>query len=193
LAVAVQELDADFYVFSGHKIYGPTGIGVLYGKEKWLNAIPPYQGGGEMISTVTFEKTTYSELPFKFEAGTPDYVGSTALAEALRYVDQIGLDKIAAYENELLRYAEQRLKEIENIHIYWHCKNKSSVLSFLVMEFIPYDIGMLLDNWNSGSEPVIVPNPLWMCMAFRNCGVLHLLSTIPKKKSTDLRKRLKKV
>jgi len=146
LAVDVQELDADFYVFSGHKIYGPTGIGVLYGKEKWLNAIPPYQGGGEMISTVTFEKTTYSELPFKFEAGTPDYVGSTALAEALRYVDQIGLDKIAAYENELLRYAEQRLKEIENIHIIGTAKNKSSVLSFLVDGIYPYDIGMLLDK-----------------------------------------------
>ncbi|MBP9016871.1 MAG: cysteine desulfurase [Paludibacteraceae bacterium] len=146
LAVDVQELDADFYVFSGHKIYGPTGIGVLYGKEKWLNAIPPYQGGGEMISTVTFEKTTYSELPFKFEAGTPDYVGSTALAEALRYVDQIGLDKIAAYENELLRYAEQRLKEIENIHIIGTAKNKSSVLSFLVDGIHPYDIGMLLDK-----------------------------------------------
>jgi cysteine desulfurase/selenocysteine lyase len=146
LAVDVQELDADFYVFSGHKIYGPTGIGVLYGKEKWLNAIPPYQGGGEMISTVTFEKTTYSELPFKFEAGTPDYVGSTALAEALRYVDQIGLDKIAAYENELLRYAEQRLKEIENIQIIGTAKNKSSVLSFLVDGIHPYDIGMLLDK-----------------------------------------------
>jgi len=146
LAVDVQKLDADFYVFSGHKIYGPTGIGVLYGKEKWLNAIPPYQGGGEMISTVTFEKTTYSELPFKFEAGTPDYVGSTALAEALRYVDQIGLDKIAAYENELLRYAEQRLKEIENIHIIGTAKNKSSVLSFLVDGIHPYDIGMLLDK-----------------------------------------------
>ncbi|MDS1032893.1 cysteine desulfurase [Porphyromonadaceae sp. NP-X] len=146
LAVDVQELDADFYVFSGHKIYGPTGIGVLYGKEKWLNAIPPYQGGGEMISTVTFEKTTYSELPFKFEAGTPDYVGSTALAEALRYVDQIGLDKIAAYENELLRYAEQRLKEIENIHIIGTAKNKSSVFSFLVDGIHPYDIGMLLDK-----------------------------------------------
>ncbi len=146
LAVDVQELDADFYVFSGHKIYGPTGIGVLYGKEKWLNAIPPYQGGGEMISTVSFEKTTYSELPFKFEAGTPDYVGSTALAEALRYVDQIGLDKIAAYENELLRYAEQRLKEIENIHIIGTAKNKSSVLSFLVDGIHPYDIGMLLDK-----------------------------------------------
>jgi len=146
LSVDVRELDADFYVFSGHKIYGPTGIGILYGKEKWLNAIPPYQGGGEMISTVTFEKTTYNELPFKFEAGTPDYVGSTALAEALRYINNIGLDNIAAYENELLHYAEQQLMEIENMHIIGTAKNKCSVLSFLVDGIHPYDIGMLLDK-----------------------------------------------
>ncbi|HRT78353.1 MAG TPA: cysteine desulfurase [Paludibacteraceae bacterium] len=146
LSVDVRELDADFYVFSGHKIYGPTGIGILYGKEKWLNAIPPYQGGGEMISTVTFEKTTYNELPFKFEAGTPDYVGSTALAEALRYINNIGLDNIAAYENELLHYAEQRLMEIENMHIIGTAKDKCSVLSFLVDGIHPYDIGMLLDK-----------------------------------------------
>ena len=146
LSVDVRELDADFYVFSGHKIYGPTGIGILYGKEKWLNAIPPYQGGGEMISTVTFEKTTYNELPFKFEAGTPDYVGSTALAEALRYINNIGLDNIAAYENELLHYAEQQLMEIENMHIIGTAKDKCSVLSFLVDGIHPYDIGMLLDK-----------------------------------------------
>jgi len=146
LSVDVRELDADFYVFSGHKIYGPTGIGILYGKEKWLNAIPPYQGGGEMISTVTFEKTTYNELPFKFEAGTPDYVGSTALAEALRYINNIGLDNIAAYENELLHYAEQQLMEIENMHIIGTAKDKCSVLSFLVDGMHPYDIGMLLDK-----------------------------------------------
>ncbi|MCE5331042.1 MAG: cysteine desulfurase, partial [Bacteroidales bacterium] len=105
IKVNVIDMDADFYVFSGHKIYGPTGIGALYGKEKWLNAIPPYQGGGEMIATVTFEKTTYNELPFKFEAGTPDYIGSTAMAEALRYVQEIGIDEIAAYEHELTEYA----------------------------------------------------------------------------------------
>jgi len=146
IPVNVVELDADFYVFSGHKIYGPTGIGVLYGKEKWLNQIPPYQGGGEMISSVTFEKTIYNELPFKFEAGTPDYIGSTALAEALRYVQNIGLDKIATHEHELLTYCTQRLMEIEGMRIIGTAKEKSAVISFLVGSIHPYDIGMLLDK-----------------------------------------------
>jgi len=146
IPVNVVELDADFYVFSGHKIYGPTGIGVLYGKEKWLNQIPPYQGGGEMISSVTFEKTIYNELPFKFEAGTPDYIGSTALAEALRYVQNIGLDIIAAHEHELLTYCTQRLMEIEGMRIIGTAKEKSAVISFLVRSIHPYDIGMLLDK-----------------------------------------------
>ena len=146
IKVNVTDLDADFYVFSGHKVYGPTGIGVLYGKEKWLNAIPPYQGGGEMIATVSFEKTTYNELPFKFEAGTPDYIGSTALAEALRYLQEIGIDKIATYEHELTVYATQRLAEIENIRIIGTAAEKSAVISFLVGEIHPYDIGMLLDK-----------------------------------------------
>lgn len=146
IPVNVKDLDADFYVFSGHKIYGPTGIGVLYGKEKWLNAIPPYQGGGEMIATVSFEKTTYNELPFKFEAGTPDYIGSTALAEALEYVQSIGIEKIAAYEHELTEYATKRLSEIENIRIIGQAEEKSAVVSFLVGEIHPYDIGMLLDK-----------------------------------------------
>ena len=146
IAVNVKELDADFYVFSGHKIYAPTGIGVLYGKEKWLNAIPPYQGGGEMIATVTFEKTTYNELPFKFEAGTPDYIGSTALAEALKYVSNIGIDNIAAYEHELLMYATEKLREIVGMRIIGNAQNKSSVISFLVNDIHPYDIGMLLDK-----------------------------------------------
>lgn len=146
IPVNVIELDADFYVFSAHKIYGPTGIGALYGKEKWLNAIPPYQGGGEMIQSVTFEKTTYNELPFKFEAGTPDYIGSTAFAEALRYVQQIGMDKIAAYEHELLIYGTERLMEIEGMRIIGTAKEKSSVISFLVGNIHPYDIGMLLDK-----------------------------------------------
>lgn len=146
IAVNVIELDADFYVFSGHKIYGPTGIGALYGKEKWLNAIPPYQGGGEMIASVTFEKTTYNELPFKFEAGTPDYIGSTAMAEALRYVQQIGLGNIAEYEHELLTYATEKLMEIEGMRIIGTAKEKSSVISFLVGNIHPYDIGMLLDK-----------------------------------------------
>ncbi|MBV5283283.1 MAG: cysteine desulfurase [Paludibacter sp.] len=146
IPVNVVELDADFYVFSGHKIYGPTGIGALYGKEKWLNAMPPYQGGGEMIATVTFEKTTYNELPFKFEAGTPEYIGSTALAEALRYVQAIGMDKIAAHEHDLLVYGTERLMEIEGMRIIGTADQKSSVISFLVGNIHPYDIGMLLDK-----------------------------------------------
>jgi cysteine desulfurase/selenocysteine lyase len=146
IPVNVVELDADFYVFSGHKIYGPTGIGALYGKSDWLNAIPPYQGGGEMIATVTFEKTTYNELPFKFEAGTPDYIGSTALAEALRYVQNIGLDKIAAHEHELLIYCTEKLLEIDGMRIIGTAKEKSSVISFLVGNIHPYDLGMLLDK-----------------------------------------------
>jgi len=146
IQVNVVDLDADFYVFSGHKIYGPTGIGVLYGKENWLNKMPPYQGGGEMIQSVTFEKTTYNELPFKFEAGTPDYIGSTALAEALRYVQKIGIDKIAAHEHDLLIHGTKRLMEIDGMKIIGTASEKSSVISFLVGEIHPYDIGMLLDK-----------------------------------------------
>lgn len=147
IQVDVQELDADFYVFSGHKIYGPTGIGVLYGKEEWLDRLPPYQGGGEMIATVSFEKTTFNELPFKFEAGTPDYVGSTALGRALQYVSAIGMDKIAAYEDELLRYATARLQEIEGMRIFGTSDHKSGVISFLVGNIHHYDMGMLLDRF----------------------------------------------
>lgn len=146
IQVDVQDLDAEFYVFSGHKIYGPTGIGVLYGKEEWLEKLPPYQGGGEMISTVSFEKTVFNELPFKFEAGTPDYIGSTALAEALRYVNRIGLDNISAYENELLRYATDKLNQIKGMRIFGQARHKSSVLSFLVGNIHHYDMGMLLDR-----------------------------------------------
>jgi len=146
IAVNVVDLDADFYVFSAHKIYGPTGIGVLYGKEKWLNAIPPYQGGGEMISTVTFEKTTYNVIPFKFEAGTPDYIGSTALAEAIRYVQLIGLENIASHEHDLMTYATEKLLEIEGMRIFGTAVEKSSVISFLVGNIHPYDVGMLLDK-----------------------------------------------
>jgi len=146
IQVDVVKLDADFYVFSGHKIYGPTGIGVLFGKEKWLNAMPPYQGGGEMIATVSFDKTTYNELPFKFEAGTPDYIGSTALAEALRYVSEIGLDRIAKYEHDLTTYATERLSEIDELKIFGTLSNKSAVISFLIGKIHPYDMGMLLDK-----------------------------------------------
>ncbi len=146
MQVDMQKLDADFYVFSGHKVYAPTGIGVLYGKREWLEKIPPYQGGGEMIRTVTFEKTTFNELPFKFEAGTPDYIGSTALAEALRYIENTGIDRISAYEEELTLYTTNRLMEIEGIKIIGTADKKSSVISFLVGNIHPYDIGMLLDK-----------------------------------------------
>ena len=146
LAVDVQDLDAEFYVFSGHKVYGPTGIGVLYGKEEWLDKLPPYQGGGEMIQSVSFNKTTFNELPFKFEAGTPDYIGATALAEALRYVSELGMEQIAAAEDELLRYATERLDEVEGMRIFGRAEHKSAVLSFLVGDIHHYDMGMLLDH-----------------------------------------------
>ena len=146
LQVDVQDLDAEFYVFSGHKIYGPTGIGVLYGKEEWLDKLPPYQGGGEMIATVAFEKTTFNDLPFKFEAGTPDYIGSTALAEALRYINTIGLKTINEYENELLMYATKCLQTIKGMRIFGKAAHKEAVISFLVGDIHPYDMGMLLDH-----------------------------------------------
>lgn len=144
--VDVQALDVDFYVFSAHKIYGPNGIGVLYGKEEWLNKMPPYQGGGEMIATVTFEKTVYNELPFKFEAGTPDYVGSVGLAAALDYVSKIGIKNIEAYETELLHYATEKLSKIEGIRFYGTADHKGAVISFLVRDIHHYDMGMLLDK-----------------------------------------------
>lgn len=144
--VDVQKIDCDFLVFSSHKIYGPTGVGVLYGKEKWLNAIPPYQGGGEMISSVSFDKTTFNELPFKFEAGTPDFVGTSALAVALDYVSEIGIENIARYEHELLAYATEKLLAIPGFRIFGNAKNKSSVISFLIDGVHPYDMGTLLDK-----------------------------------------------
>lgn len=146
MKVDVQDLDAEFFVFSGHKIYGPTGIGVLYGKEEWLDKLPPYQGGGEMIATVLFEKTVFNELPFKFEAGTPDYIGSTALAEALHYVEKIGMDRIAAQEQDLLEYATAQLKQIEGMRIFGEAADKGAVISFLVGNIHHYDMGMLLDR-----------------------------------------------
>ena len=144
--VDVQELDADFYAFSGHKVYGPTGVGVLYGKEEWLDRLPPYQGGGEMIQTVTFEKTTFNELPFKFEAGTPDYIATTALARALDYVTALGMDNIATHEHNLTQYAMQRLKEIPNMRLIGEAEHKSSVVSFLVGDIHHFDMGTLLDR-----------------------------------------------
>lgn len=146
MKVDVQDLDADFFAFSGHKIYGPTGVGVLYGKEEWLDKLPPYQGGGEMIQSVSFEKTTFNELPFKFEAGTPDYIGTTALAKALDYVSAIGMENIAAHEHELTLYAMQRLKEINGMRIFGEAEHKSSVISFLVGNIHHLDMGTLLDR-----------------------------------------------
>lgn len=146
LPVDVQDLDADFFVFSGHKVYGTTGIGVLYGKENWLDRLPPYQGGGEMIKNVSFEKTTFNELPFKFEAGTPDYIGSTALAKALDYVSAIGMDEIAAYEHELTDYAIARMKEIEGMRIFGEAEQRGGVISFLVGNIHHLDMGTLLDR-----------------------------------------------
>ena len=146
MKVDVQDLDADFFAFSGHKVYGPTGVGVLYGKEEWLDKLPPYQGGGEMIQSVSFEKTTFNELPFKFEAGTPDYIGTTALAKALDYVSAIGMENIEAHEQELTRYAMQRLKQIEGMRIFGEAEHKSSVISFLVGNIHHLDMGTLLDR-----------------------------------------------
>ena len=145
-AVDVQQLDCDFMVFSGHKIYGPTGIGVLYGKESLLEQLPPYQGGGEMIARVSFEHTTFERLPYKFEAGTPDYVGTHALATALDYIQSIGLDKIAAHEEDLTRYAMQRMQEIEGMTFFGTATAKTSVVSFNVGAIHPMDLGTLLDR-----------------------------------------------
>ncbi|WP_321478923.1 cysteine desulfurase [uncultured Bacteroides sp.] len=146
LKIDVQELDADFFAFSAHKVYGPTGIGVLYGKEEWLNKLPPYQGGGEMIQSVSFEKTTFNELPFKFEAGTPDYIGTTGLAKALDYISAIGFDQIMEHDRELTTYAMHRLKEIEGMRILGEAEHKSSVISFLVGNIHHFDMGTLLDR-----------------------------------------------
>lgn len=146
IAVDVQQLDADFLAFSGHKIYGPTGIGVLYGKEEWLEKLPPYQGGGEMIGHVSFEHTTFNELPFKFEAGTPDFVGTTGLAAALHYVEQIGIDEIAAYETSLTDYALQQLRTIPDMRIIGEAPERGAVISFLVGDIHPFDMGTLLDR-----------------------------------------------
>ncbi|WP_270090107.1 cysteine desulfurase [Sphingobacterium sp. SYP-B4668] len=146
MAVDVQELDADFFTFSGHKMYGPTGIGVLYGKEALLNAIPPYQGGGDMIKEVTFAKTTYNELPFKFEAGTPNIEAGICLADAIDYIQSLGLENIAAHEEELLAYATEKMIQIPGLRIIGTAARKSSVLSFVVEGVHPYDIGVILDK-----------------------------------------------
>ncbi len=142
----LQELDVDFYVASAHKLCGPTGVGILYGKEEWLNKLPPYQGGGEMIKEVTFEKTTYADLPHKFEAGTPNIAGVIAFGIAIDYMNKIGFDNIAAYENELLQYATKKLLQIEGLKIYGTAKNKTSVISFNIGDIHPFDIGSIIDK-----------------------------------------------
>lgn len=146
MSVDVQELDADFLVFSGHKIYGPTGIGVLYGKEEWLDKLPPYQGGGDMIKTVTFAKTTYNVLPYKFEAGTPDMSGAIGLEAAIRYLQEIGIENIRLWEEQLVDYAASRLKEVEGLRFIGNPKHRSGAISFLVDNIHPYDMGELLDK-----------------------------------------------
>lgn len=146
IQVDVQALDVDFYVASAHKMCGPTGVGILYGKETWLNKLPPYQGGGEMIAEVTFEKTTYADLPHKFEAGTPNICGGIAFGAAVDYLNQIGLESIEAYEHELLVYATEKLLEIEGLKIYGTSKHKTSVISFNLEGIHPYDVGTILDK-----------------------------------------------
>ncbi len=146
LSVDVQALDCDFFVFSGHKIYGPTGVGVLYGKEELLTQMPPWQGGGEMIKEVRFEKTTYNELPFKFEAGTPDFIGIIGLGEAIRYVNGIGLENIAAYEYPVLEYALEQMHAVPGMRIFGEASHKSSVLSFALGDVHHSDVGILLDK-----------------------------------------------
>lgn len=146
IPIDVQALDVDFLVFSGHKIYGPTGTGILYGKEEILNEMPPYEGGGDMIKTVSFSGTTFSDLPFKFEAGTPNIAGCVALGTAIKYVQEIGLKNIQTYETELLQYATEKLMQIDGLKIYGTSKHKSSVISFLLDGLHPYDVGVILDN-----------------------------------------------
>jgi cysteine desulfurase, sufS subfamily len=146
-AVDVQELDCEFLAFSGHKVYGPTGVGVLYGKEAWLDRLPPYQGGGEMIEHVSFEKTTFERPPLKFEAGTPDYIATHGLAKALDYVSSLGMDNILSHEQDLTRYALQQLRTVEGIHIYGHSNDSGdAVISFNVGNIHPMDLGTLLDQ-----------------------------------------------
>ena len=145
-AVDVQDMDCDFLVFSGHKVYGPTGIGVLYGRESLLDQMPPYQGGGEMIARVSFDRTTYERLPFKFEAGTPDYVGSHALAVALNYVSHLGMDQIHAHETDLTRYAMEQMQLIPQMHLFGTTQDKDAVISFNVGNIHPLDLGTLLDR-----------------------------------------------
>ncbi|MDD4576504.1 MAG: cysteine desulfurase, partial [Bacteroidales bacterium] len=179
IKVDVQELDVDFYCFSGHKVFAPMGIGILYGKESLLNEMPPYQGGGEMIKEVSFEKTTYNELPFKFEAGTPSVGDVIGLHKALEYVQKLGLQNIAEYEDELLEYATKRIQEIPDVRIFAKDISKTAILSFLVGKNHPYDIGVLLDKMGIAirtghhcTQPIMdfykIPGTLRASFAFYN-------------------------
>lgn len=175
----VQDLDVDFYVVSAHKMCGPTGVGILYGKEEWLEKLPPYQGGGEMIATVSFEKTTYAGLPHKFEAGTPNICGGIAFGAAIDYMNEIGFSEIASYENDLLEYATQKLKEIEGMKIYGEASEKTAVISFNIQGLHPYDLGTLLDKMGIAvrtghhcAQPVMdffkIPGTVRASLAFYN-------------------------
>ncbi len=177
--VDVQDLDCDFYCFSGHKMFAPMGIGVLYGKEEWLNAMPPYQGGGEMIQTVTFEKTTYNELPYKFEAGTPNVGDVLGLEVAMQYINELGIENIALYENELLAYATSELLKIEGIRIIGTAKHKAAVVSFMIDSIHPYDAGTIIDRFGVAvrtghhcAQPVMdifeIPGTIRASFAFYN-------------------------
>lgn len=146
MPVDVTKMDCDFFTFSGHKVYGPTGIGILYGKEKWLEVLPPFMGGGEMVDVVTFEKTTYNSLPLKFEAGTPNYIGAIAMGEALNYVTALGIDRIGTYEKKLLNYGTERLNDLGYITMYGTARDKSSILSFDINGVHSYDAGMVIDK-----------------------------------------------
>jgi cysteine desulfurase/selenocysteine lyase len=178
-SIDVLEMDCDFYAFSGHKVYGPNGIGVLYGKEKWLEELPPYQGGGDMVDNVTFEKTTYNVLPYKFEAGTTNYVGAIGLKTAFDYISATGIDKIARYEKTLLHYATEKLTSIDGLKIYGMAGNKISIISFLLDNIHPYDAGLILDKQGIAvrtgthcNKPVMdyygIPGTLRASMVFYN-------------------------
>jgi cysteine desulfurase/selenocysteine lyase len=146
MSIDVQDMDCDFFAFSGHKMYGPTGIGVLYGKEKWLNELPPYMGGGDMVDVVTFEKTTYNQIPYKFEAGTTNYVGAVGLGRAVEYLISAGIQAVSAHEHELLEYAVRRLDELGYVTIYGRAPQKASLVTFNLDNIHPYDAGMVLDK-----------------------------------------------
>jgi cysteine desulfurase/selenocysteine lyase len=160
--IDVQDLDCDFYAFSGHKVYGPTGTGVLYGKERWLKEMPPYQSGGDMIEYVTFEHTTFNDLPFKFEAGTPNYIGAVGLGAAIDYLNSIGLDNIQKYEKELLDYATDKLSNIGGLKLYGMADNKACLFSFLLDDIHPYDLGVFLDRMSIAVRTGLhCTHPIW--------------------------------